>query len=133
MRNKPPGIRAVTAKSALRQTVVMYALRIRGHSTRPAPASWDEEPKQIAELQSRHARQRGNRAPGKVCAVNHAACSGQRKEKESYRRQRVYRVVIRQERTRNPRKYYEDHYYDSERHIRTILKWTPVLGPAVKV
>ena len=98
MRNKPPGIRAVTAKSALRQTVVMYALRIRGHFTRLAPASWDEDPKQIAELQSDHARQRGKRARRKVCAVNHTARCGQRKEKESYRDQRVHLVVIRQER-----------------------------------
>ena len=73
MRNKPPSIRAVTAKSALRRTVVMH-----------------EESKQIAELQSSHARQSGKRAPKKVCAVDHAARGGQRKEKEGYREQRVH-------------------------------------------
>ena len=104
VRNEPPGIRNASAMSALRLMVVMYALRTRGHSTLPAPASWDEEPKQIAELQSSHARQRGNRAPGKVCAVNHAARGGQRKEKESCREQRVHRVVMRQQRPCNPRK-----------------------------
>src|ERR1700678_3626813 len=67
--------------SASRLTVVMYALRTRGHSTLPAPASC-EEPKQIAELQSSHARQRGKRAPKKGCAVSHAARCGQRKKKE---------------------------------------------------
>jgi hypothetical protein len=117
VRNKPPGIPAVTAKSALRQTVVMYALRIRGHSTRPAPASWDEDPKQIAELQSDHARQRGKRARRKVCAVNHAARGGKSKEKESCREQRVYRVVMRQERSYNTRKYCEDNCQYSKRHI----------------
>jgi len=90
--------------SAVRLMVVMYALRTRGHSTLPAPASWDEEPKQIAELQSSHARQRGKRAPKKGCTVSHAARSGQRKEKESYRDQRVHRVVVRQARPCNPRK-----------------------------
>ena len=114
MPNKPPGIRAVTAKSALRQTVAMYALRTRGHSTLPAPASWDEEPKQIPELQSGHVRQRGKRAPGKVFAVNQAVRCGQRKEKESYRDQRVHRVVIHQERPCNPHKYCEDNCHNSE-------------------
>src|SRR5271155_5393360 len=118
MRNKPPGIRAVTAKSALRQTVVMYALRIRGNSTRPAPASWDEDPKQIAELQSDHAGERGKHARRKVCAVDHAARGGQRKNKESCREQRVHRVVMRQQRPCNPRKYCEDNCQYSKRHIR---------------
>jgi hypothetical protein len=125
VRNRSPSIRAgellsraVTAKSALRRTVVMYALRTRGH--RPVPGSRDEEPKQIAELQSSHARQSGKRAPKKVCAVNHAARYGQRKEKESHRDQRVHRVVIRQEPPCNPRKYCEDNYHDSKRHIGII-------------
>ena len=104
VRNEPPGIRTASAMSALRLVVVMYALRTRGHSTLPAPASWDEEPKQIAELQSSHARQRGKRAPKKGCAVSHAARCGQRKEKESYRDQRVHRVVVGQARPCNPRK-----------------------------
>ena len=104
VRNEPPGIRAVSAMSPLRLTVVMCALRTGGHSTLPAPSSWDEEPKQIAELQSSHARQRGKRAPKKGCAASHAACCGQRKEKESYRDQRVHRVVVRQARPCNPGK-----------------------------
>jgi hypothetical protein len=107
----------VTAKSALRLTVVVYALRTRGHSTLPAPASWDEELKQIAELQSSHAGQRGNRAPKKGCAVSHAAHCGQRKEKESYRDQRVHRVLVRQTRPCNPRKYCEDNCHNSKSHI----------------
>jgi hypothetical protein len=103
VRNEPPGIRTVSAMSALPLTVVVYALRTRGHSTLP-PASWDEEPKQIAELQSSHAKQRGKRAPKKGCAVSHAARCGQSKEKESYRDQHVHRVVVRQARPCNPRK-----------------------------
>ena len=76
-----------------------------------------EEPKQIAELQSSHARQSGKRAPKKVCAVTHAARYGQRKEKESHRDQRVRRIVIRQARPRKHRKYCEDSCHDSKRHI----------------
>jgi hypothetical protein len=97
-------IRTVSAMSALRLMAVMYALPTRGHSTLPAPASWDEEPKQIGELQSSHAKQRGKRAPKKGCAVSHAARCGQSKEKESYRDQRVHRVVVCQARPCNPRK-----------------------------